>query len=48
MRGEEPEVLEHTTITPQGIHIGEQKVFQFHPLLGNIRRDLVWMSYRGK
>jgi len=48
MRGEEPEVLEGITITPQGIQLGEHIVVQVHSLSGSIRRGMRWMSYRDK
>jgi hypothetical protein len=48
MRGEEEEVLEDITITPQGIELGEHIVVRVHPLSGNIRRGPRWMSYMDK
>ena len=48
IRGEEQEVLENITITPQGITLGENTVVQVHPLSRNIRGGLGWMTYRDK
>ena len=48
MRKEEQEVLANITITPQGIPLGEHTVVEVHPLSGNIRGGLGWISYMEK
>jgi hypothetical protein len=48
MRGEEQEVLEDITITPQDIQLGDNTVVQVHPLPGSIRGGLGWMRYKEK
>ena len=48
MRGEEKEVLADITITPQGIPLGDHTIVQVHPMSGNIRGGMGWMSYKEK